>query len=172
MTPKIIKVGEDTGGITIGRRGENEARVFGFDITSLISEFGEGEATLLVKRPKDTSAYPVATTRDENIITWVVSSADTAYEGHGECELFWYVDTLIAKSFVWNTFTGRDIGEEGEAPEPQQGWVTQMLEQMQTIADSAQASADSASESATEASTILANTIYIDENGQFHIQGE
>ena len=53
-----------------------------------------------------------------------------------------------------------------------------MLEDMQTIADSAQASADSASESADsaqasaeEAQTILAQTIYIDNNGQFQIHG-
>lgn len=171
-----VKVGTGTDSINLGRRGENEATQVVFDVSYLISAYGAGNPVLLAKRAKDSTAYPVSATSEEDSVTWLVNSADTAYKGSGECELFWYVGDVLAKTVVWSTWVSDDIGEEGEAPEPQQGWVTQMLEQMQTIADSAQASADSASESAlsaqasaAEASTILNSTVYIGSDGNFYI---
>ena len=172
-----VKVGTDTDSINLGRRGENEATEVVFDVSSLISTYGAGTPVLLAKRAKDSTAYPVSATSEEDSVTWLVNSADTAYKGSGECELYWYVGDVLAKTVVWSTWVSDDIGEEDEAPEPQQGWVTQMLEQMQTIADSAQASADSASESADsaqasaeEAQTILNSTIYIGADGNFYIR--
>ena len=172
-----VKVGETTDSINLGRRGENEATEVVFDVSSLVSTYGAGNPVLLAKRAQDSTAYPVSATSEDNTVTWLVNSADTAYKGSGECELYWYVGDVLAKTVVWSTWVSDDIGEEGEAPEPQQGWVTQMLEDMQTIADSAQDSADSASESADsaqasaeEAQTILNSTIYIGADGNFYIR--
>ena len=172
-----VKVGETTDSINLGRRGENEATEVVFDVSSLVSTYGAGNPVLLAKRAQDSTAYPVSATSEEDSVTWLVNSADTAYKGSGECELYWYVGDVLAKTVVWSTWVSDDIGEEGEAPQPQAEWVTQMLEQMQTIADSAQDSADSASESADsaqasaeEAQTILNSTIYIGADGNFYIR--
>lgn len=172
-----VKVGTDTDSINLGRRGENEATEVVFDVSYLVETYGAGTPVLLAKRAKDSTAYPVSATSEEDSVTWLVNSADTAYKGSGECELYWYVGEVLAKTVVWNTWVSDDIGEEGEAPQPQAEWVTEMLEQMQTIADSAQASADdaegfasSAQASAEEAQTILNSTIYIGADGNFYIR--
>lgn len=73
--------------IMLGRREENEATQVVFDISYFIETFGEGTATLLAKRSKDENAYPVAVTQENETVTWLVSNADTAYQGQGQAEL-------------------------------------------------------------------------------------
>lgn len=125
--------------ITLGRRGENEVVKVIFDATSLAEKYGSGNATLLAKRPTDTDAYPCATTQTGNSIEWVVSNADTQYKGWGECELFWYIDDALAKSLVFQTYTDRDIGASSETPpQPQEGWVEQLIETMNGKLDTAE----------------------------------
>lgn len=176
--------------IPIGRRGENEATQIIFDVTHFIETFGNGSAVLLAKRSQDEASYPVAVVRDETTVTWLVNNADTAYQGNGKAELYWYVDDVLAKSLVYSTFVAEDIGDPTEPPEPQQAWTEAFLAEVNEIisdaeesmdgkvteaqgyADSASQSAEAAAESAQEAAEILANTIYIGNDGNFYIRGE
>lgn len=136
---------------TIGRRGENEATQIIFDVTYFIKTFGNGSAVLLAKRSQDEASYPVAVVRDETTVTWLVNNADTAYQGNGKAELYWYVDDVLAKSLVYSTFVAEDIGDPTEPPEPWEGWVDEVLQ------------------AAQEVENMLATTIYIDNNGQFKV---
>lgn len=114
--------------ISIGRRGETEATQVVFDISSLISTYGDGIAALMAKRPTDTTAYPVTVVQDGNTVTWTVTDTDTSYKGNGECELFWYVGDTLAKSVVFSTVIGRDIGDTtGEAPDPYETWLDTLV---------------------------------------------
>lgn len=116
-------------GIVIGRRGENEATAIQFDVSSLVEVYGDGTASLLVKRSQDTTAYPVVVTRSGNICTWTVTNTDTAYKGKGECELFWYVDETLAKSIVYSISVGRDIGDaSSDPPDPYESWLETLTE--------------------------------------------
>ena len=148
-----ITVGQSVYGIPIGRRGENEATQVVFDVSSLISTYGSGTAVLLAKRPTDTSAYPITVTQDGATVTWLVSDTDTAYRGAGECELFWYVGDVLAKSVVYRTSIGKDIGEATEEPpDAYESWVEQLTglaaETQQNATDAAQSATDAAASAA------------------------
>ena len=160
----------NTPNIIIGRRGTYETEQVVFDVSWLIDTYGEGTATLLVKRPTDATAYPVSATLDGNNLTWIVSETDTSYKGHGECEIFWYVNGGLAKSCICGITILRDIGETTETPpDPYETWVetltalgaetlqnAQDAEAAQTAAETAQGKAEDAQEAA-EAFEALVN---------------
>ena len=124
-----ITVGSAMKSFSIGRRGENEATQIVFDVSALVSQYGDGTCVLMAKRPSDTNAYPVTVTRDGNAVTWLVSEVDTQYRGTGEAELFWYVGDTLAKSIVYTTQIGRDIGQASETPpDPYETWLDTLTE--------------------------------------------
>ena len=116
--------------IVIGRRGENEAVDIVWDISQLVAEFGGGTALVLAKRATDESAYPVTLTEQtDTTLTWTVSSVDSCVIGVGKVQLFWYVGNVLAKSFMWRTFTGDDItGMVGDPPEAYESWLEHLAE--------------------------------------------
>ena len=116
--------------IVIGRRGENEAVDIVWDISPLVAEFGGGTALVLAKRATDESAYPVTLTEQtDTTLTWTVSSVDSCVIGVGKVQLFWYVGNVLAKSFMWRTFTGDDItGMVGDPPEAYESWIEHLAE--------------------------------------------
>lgn len=114
--------------IPLGRRGETGVRQIVFDVSALVSLYGDGTAQLAAIRAGETAPYPVAVERDGNAVVWTVSNADTARVGAGACELFWFVGGTLAKSVVFGTVVGRDIGDVGEEPPaPYETWVEQVL---------------------------------------------
>ena len=180
MNTVLIKVGRPDQTISLGRRGENEVTEVIFDLTYFVQTYGEGSAALLAKRSNDTDAYPVATTRTDNKVKWVVNNADTEYKGQGKAELFWYIDEKLAKSEVYLTWVDPDIGGVTETPpEPYEAWITALEDEMddklgsaqQAVTD-AQGYANDALNSAQQADTILASTVYVGDDGNFYIRGE
>lgn len=146
-------------GIVLGRRGENEARQIIFDISSLISTYGPGAATLLAKRPTDTTAYPVTVEQSGTTVTWTVTDVDTAYPGDGQCELYYYVGDTLAKSYVYRTFIGQDIGNaSSEPPDAYQTWVDNLTTLGAETAQNATDAAQSASDAAASAAEITGMT--------------
>lgn len=81
-----VKVGETTDSINLGRRGENEATEVVFDVSSLVSTYGAGNPVLLAKRAQDSTAYPVSATSEEDSVTWLVNSADSAQASAEEAQ--------------------------------------------------------------------------------------
>jgi len=154
--------------IIIGRRSTYETQQVIFDVSWLVQTYGEGTAELLIKRPKDASAYPVVATLDGNTLTWTVSETDTQYRGHGECEIFWYVNGGLAKSCICGITILRDIGDTTEtAPDPYETWVetlSRLGAETLTNAQAAEQSANNAAQSASEADNSAAAALESEEN--------
>ena len=109
--------------IELGRRGENLAVKVEFDYSAWITEFGEGEFRLYNMRSADTEGYPVTVDIVGTTATWNITSADTAYEGIGECQVSYVVDEVIKKSAIYRTRVLPSISESETPPEPLQPWV-------------------------------------------------
>jgi len=86
---------------------------------------------------------------DGTNVIWTVTDADTSVKGSGECELYYYVGETLAKTLVWSTVIGRDIGDSGEAPDPYDDW----LETLTRLAAETTQNATDAAESAQDAQT-------------------
>ena len=141
--------------IPLGRQGENLARQILFDVSGWESEYGAGSVELIAQRPGDETPYPVVTTRDGDSVVWSVTAADTLYPGDsGRCELRYYVGETLAKSRIWGTYVARamDTPSETTPPDPEQGWVDQML----AVGAAAKASAAAAKADADRAAALAA----------------
>lgn len=90
--------------IELGRQGENFATILQFDISDFVSEYGNGQATLIHRRAGDARPYIVPATQNGNYVEWEVSSVDTFKSGTGAAEIRWWVNGVIAKSAVFNTY--------------------------------------------------------------------
>ena len=140
--------------IPLGRQGENLARQILFDVSGWESEYGPGSVELIAQRPGDETPYPVVTARDGDSVVWTVTSADTLYPGDsGRCELRYYVGETLAKSRIWGTYVARamDTPSETAPPEPEKGWVDQVLE----AGTSAKEAAERAEEAAKQAESAV-----------------
>ena len=161
MITQTVTVDEkSTQNIIIGRRGTYETEEVVFDLSYLVETFGNGVATLLVRRSVDITAYPAVTTQDGNTLTWVIGNVDTAYKGHGECELFWYVDGGLVKSAIYSVTVLRDIGDTTQdPPDPYETWldtlteIAAQTEQNATDAAGAKTAAETAQGKAEDAQT-------------------
>lgn len=143
ITQTVTITQNTTPNIIIGRRGTYETEQVVFDVSWLKDTYGEGTAELLVKRPPDTTAYPVTATLDGSTLTWVVSDTDTSYKGHGECEIYWYVNGGLAKSCICGITILRDIGESSStAPNPWKPWVDEQVEHIDDAVDYVESVAD------------------------------
>lgn len=132
--------------LQIGRRGENEVTEVKFDYSAWVDEFGPGVVSLLVRRSKDNSAYPVVMTAGSgNIVIWTITSTDTQYVGAGRAELIYTVDEQIAKSVVYKTNVLPDIGEASDTPpDPYETWLETLVGLGAEVEGYAQDAADSA----------------------------
>ena len=140
--------------IPLGRQGENLARQILFDVSGWESEYGPGSVELIAQRPVDETPYPVVTTRGGDSVVWSVTAADTLYPGDsGRCELRYYVGETLAKSRIWGTYVARamDTPSETAPPEPEKGWVDQVLE----AGTSAKEAAERAEEAAKKAESAV-----------------
>lgn len=151
----IVVKADDLTSLALGRQGENLARQVVFDLSAWEAEYGPGTVELIHQRPVDTSPYPVAVRREDTFVLWDLTSADTAVAGsYGHCELRWYVGDILAKSKIWRTWVepAMDTPSETAPPEPEQGWVDQVV----AVGAAAKASADAAKADADRAAALAA----------------
>ncbi len=120
--------------IPLGRQGENLANTIEFDRREWVERYGVGTFQLLAKRAGDPAPYPVSISQELGVVTWQVTSADTAREGYGAAELYYYVGDVLAKSEIWQTRVLPSLGHAGdEPPEPYQSWVDEVLTAAQSV---------------------------------------
>lgn len=118
------RLGED---IQLGRRGENLAVCVTFDVGDWPGATA-GTVHLLHQRNGDDHPYPCAITVEGGVATWVITAADVAVAGRGRAELQYLEGETCIKSATYTTNTLRALGRAGEAPpEPEAGWVSQVL---------------------------------------------
>lgn len=141
--------------IALGRRGENLARKVIFDVRDLESLYGTGDVEVIYQRPGDAQPYPLSVQRDGSLVTWDVTATDTEMsDGSGKCELRYYVGDTLAKSKTWRTWVEPALSTPSETapPEPEQGWVDQII----AVGAAAKASADAAKADADRAAALAA----------------
>lgn len=142
--------------LSIGRCGENLARQVVFDVSDWETEYGPGVVELIAQRPGDENPYPVAVKRDATQVIWDITSVETAIATHeqpGKCELRYYVGEVLAKSKTWRLWVdaAMDTPSETTPPDPEKGWVDQVLE----AGTSAKEAAERAEESAKKAESAV-----------------
>ena len=111
--------------IPIGFVGENLYTSVNIDCKEVFDKHPSAIPSLSVTPPKGDS-YPAVTTRDGDIVTWVICDSDLVYKGTGEIQLAFTVDgEMIGKSFPANTRILRSIEPSGEVPTPIANWLVQ-----------------------------------------------
>lgn len=126
--------------ITLGRRGENNARQVAFDLSAWSTIYGAGTAQLIAQRAGDASPYPVSIEQTETAAVWTVNSADTAVVGDGKVELLYTVDDVVVKSEIWQTSVLDALTDDTtEPPEAAAGWVEKVLAAGAQAVDAAEA---------------------------------
>ena len=163
ITQTVTVTAKDSPNIIIGRRGEYEAEEIIFDASYMSQLYGDGSAILMVKRPSDAYAYPAVTVQEGSTITWLITETDTSFKGHGECELYWYVDDALAKSVIFGITVLRDIGNATEEPpDPYETWVDEIARlsnEAHSDAERAETARDGAEAAEARAEAIIADAI-------------
>jgi hypothetical protein len=116
--------------IPLGRQGENEALQIVFDLWQFIDTYGAGTAALVHMRSGDSAPYICNTVQDGGTLTWTITDVDTAFAGHGKCELRWVVGETLAKSIIYATTVDPSIIGAGEIPSQYESWYEQLLAQI------------------------------------------
>lgn len=148
--------------LPLGYQGEHNARRVIFDIADWADTFGEGTPRLLAQREGDPQPYPCTVVQDGTLVNWVISAADVARPGRGQCELAYLVGEQVVKSRAWRTVTQTALGDPGEVPaQPMESWVNQMT---QTV--------HAAEEAAKQAANAVSEGLSIGDNGNWHIGGQ
>jgi hypothetical protein len=140
--------------IHLGKQTENGVNEISFDCGEWVREFPGVEINVMPTRPGENKSYPAAISRSGNVVTWNVSSADTALHGYGTVELLGLVDGKRKISATIQTSVQQsNLANEGDAPEVEKPWIDEVLNaahQASESADKAEAAAENAKRSALE----------------------
>jgi len=152
---RIVKAGNSV--LFLGAQGENLATQIQFPVAESWAElYGQGLFQLLYKRPGEDEPYACAVGIDGENVTWDITNTEVAIVGNGRCELYYFVDNVLAISAQWVTKCVESLADVGgDPPEPWESWVQEVLAAgaaAQGAAVSAGASAESAEHSAEIAS--------------------
>lgn len=129
--------------IPLGFQGENNVVTVQFDVSGWRDLYGNGTFTLMNQRPTEGFGYPCAVTVENEVVSWVIKSADVYIEGNGLCQLTYTVNNAIAKSVQFITSVRKSVGV-GDVPDPVPDWVQEIQEAISTIEVATIAQIDSA----------------------------
>ena len=125
--------------LQIGVQGENIANRIQIDMSSWVAQYPRASYYILFKRYNESAAYPVNTTMENGILTWVPTALDTAIVGVGFTEVR-ALDPetgMIKKSRIIPTVVENSVtGSEGSvAPEGFEEWLANALQSIQDAKD-------------------------------------
>lgn len=111
--------------LQVGYQGENEVTDVLFDISSWITEFGEGVAQLRVKRPgnSEDESYVLSLTITDGKAVWTVSETDTANKGNGKVQLSYMVGNIVKKAVIYPYKVGKSIVGADNPVDPFDSWI-------------------------------------------------
>ena len=154
----------DLTSLFLGQQGENLATEIRIDMSPWLEDNADLTIYMVAIRHSDATAYVPATTMDEKVLVWPITSYDTAIVGTGLCQIVASDGTRIVKAKRIRTAVGTVIPgtDEDTAPEPIGGWIDNMIAQVVTLANAVLETKDAA-ETAAE-SAITARTGAVDAN--------
>lgn len=111
--------------LQVGYQGENEVTDVLFDISSWITEFGEGVAQLRVKRPgnSEDESYVLSLIITDGKAVWTVSETDTANKGNGKVQLSYLVGNIVKKAVIYPYKVGKSIVGSDSPVDPFDSWI-------------------------------------------------
>lgn len=118
--------------IQLGFQGENGVVTVQFDVKGWADLYGAGTFALMNQRPTEEIGYPCSVTVENNVVSWIVGSADVFIPGNGRCQLSYTVNNKIAKSVQFITSVYKSIGV-GDVPDPAPDWVQDVLNAVASI---------------------------------------
>ena len=137
--------------LNLGEQGEHLANEIRVDMSPWVDEDNTLRFYIVALRHAETNPYIPATTMEDNILVWPVTSADTGIAGAGLAQFVATDGTRIVKSKRIKTAVGDVIpGTDSDTPpDPASGWVERVINTVQTLTEAAQ-SAKADAESAAE----------------------
>lgn len=115
--------------VELGRRGENLATTIEIDVSAWLALWPTASINVIVVRPDDGEAYVAKTSVMDGILSWPVTSVDTAKVGYGTFEVRAIADEVVKKSVTATTRVcpciSCDIGQD--PPEEGSDWVNDVL---------------------------------------------
>lgn len=127
----------------LGIQGENKATTIRIDMSEWAAEYPDAVFSVVFKPHESTLVYPMATEYDEEtkVLSWEITSAVTATPGDSRTEIRAQDSEtgLVKKTRTILSFVVPCIGgTESDPPEPQEDWVTQVLNAAADAEDSAE----------------------------------
>ena len=114
--------------IFLGNQGENLARTLEFDVSSWLGQYPGAEIVMLVQRPEEDTPYIAVTQVENGVLRWTPTNADTAIAGTGKIMLRLILGEKVRKSAICTVFVAKSLDEPGDAPDPAQAWVDQVID--------------------------------------------
>lgn len=114
--------------IFLGNQGENLARTLEFDVSSWLGQYPGAEIVMLVQRPEEDAPYIAVTQVENGVLRWTPTNADTAIAGTGKIMLRLILGEKVRKSAICTVFVAKSLDEPGDAPDPAQAWVDQVID--------------------------------------------
>lgn len=114
--------------IFLGNQGENLARTLEFDVSSWLGQYPGAEIVMLVQRPEEDAPYIAVTQVENGVLRWTPTNADTAIAGTGKIMLRLILGEKVRKSAICTVFIAKSLDEPGDAPDPAQAWVDQVID--------------------------------------------
>lgn len=110
----------------IGRVGETDYRSVSIDCSAWYKERPDADITFVCQR-SDGESYPIVTSRDGNVHTWIPSDTDTQVPGLGLLQAYLTEGDTIGKSAIAQIFVA-DALSGHDPPIPVPDWVIQVIE--------------------------------------------
>lgn len=119
--------------LPLGMQGESNSRPIRIDVHEWLEDWPGAAVNLMVCRPGEEEYYPANSKVENGILTWVPSRSDVLIAGKGIAQFILTDDNDVEmRSRVVETLIGPSIrGTEGEAPDPAEGWVHEVLQAAQ-----------------------------------------
>ena len=118
--------------IDIGRVGENGVTKLSIDVSSILSEYPDATASLVVRQP-NRKDYPASSTLNGMILEWVIADDEIgARAGSGSIQITVSDGEKVLKSAIAQTSIKPSLSyEKGSIPDPVKNWIEQAQEELE-----------------------------------------
>ena len=118
--------------IPIGFVGENLHTQVRIDCVKLFEDYPNAVPELTVNPPMG-DTYPAVVTRDGDYVIWDIEDSDLIINGNGEIQLSFFVDEVIAKSYIARIRIEKSLVSTGDVPTPIENWIDEANEKLAEV---------------------------------------
>lgn len=116
--------------LPLGWQGESNSRPIDIDVSDWLVTWPDAAINMLVQRPGEEEFYTANSTIRGGHLLWTPTRADVEIAGSGKLQIILTDDNDVElRSRVVETLIGNSLsGTVGEAPEPAEGWVADVMQ--------------------------------------------